>query len=67
MKPNPVLAQVLESLRDDLDLLNLKVASMEASMKQQSLSVDTMVTTLKHIISNGYLDKPGQILSGDTT
>ncbi len=48
------LAQEQESLKADLVLLNLRVDSVLASMKEQSMSLDNMVMTLKRIIELGY-------------
>ncbi len=45
--------QELELLQETLALLSQRVDSMEAYMNQQSISVESMVTTLKRIISNG--------------
>ncbi len=67
MIPAEARRRALEFLVQDLALLNLRVDSLEVSMKASRQSVDTMITTLKHIISEGYLDKPGRILSGDMT
>jgi len=62
-KPREALA--LELLVEDLALLTLRVESMEVFMKQQSLWVTTMTSTLKNIISNASSEKPEPTSSGD--
>ncbi len=53
------LAQAQEFLQADLELLRQEVDSINQYMKQQSLSVSRMVTTLKAIMQTGYKTADG--------
>ncbi len=48
-----MLQREQELLRKDIDQLHLRLDSVEHYMSLQKQSVDTMVTTLKRIISKG--------------
>ncbi len=48
------LAQELELVQQDLARLHRRVDSVLVSMKEQSLSVDSMVMTLRNIIGIDY-------------
>ncbi len=50
MKPVEVVQRGLESLQRDLALLVQEVDSIRQDMMSQSISVTSMVTTLKRII-----------------
>ncbi len=55
MKEDRVEALVQGLVQDTLNHLALRVATMEASMIRQKKLVDSMITTLKHIINRDYL------------
>ncbi len=57
------LVQALGLVQADLVLLNLKVDSALQSMKEESILVDRMVTTLKGIITTGYKTGDGGMTS----
>ncbi len=66
MMPIGVLVLALELAQANLLQLNRRVASVEASMKAQSGSVDNMVMTLKAIMYSACLDKKRPTCNGDT-